>query len=780
MTSWTPLDPGIGDLASLSRYAQNLLDLAEALDQRARSINDALLERPTHWTGPSAEAWDAMIRPEIDAASTLATTFRTRNEAVLAYASSLRNIKADVAQNLATAHRSISLGTDNGITTTRDTQSGHYTCAITPTRALITPEQLPVLEAQLRSTQSALNGHAQDLDAIAARRRLADNTLGVALERPASWAAQHAAYTAMGLTDPLKMSKYRLTEAFIQDLDGLNLGEANADIRERDAQKINDFYDAFGGDPAVMSQLYSSLGGARINNLLLHLERSSPDPGDQSISLVEREWALDTARRIRDGFTLGSQGWDEHQARAFAESFFGLPAHPAPVTGAFLFDGREPLGENIAYALAEALDRYERIGGHGGAFNGSRALTPLERGRDDLFAADTAAAIFQQLAHHPEKAANFLNPDNFGDEFEARTKYWFAQRTWKDGLQAVTALALGTQKIPGGPLDTPPTPEGLRQAAGLAGQAMRLIDFKDKYGGVIFPGATSDNMSEFLAINLPGFMDGTLAGKTTGNFGFPFHQNEFDPDFYSPNIGQEDLGFWLGIAGQTAAGSTLLDLAYHKVNTTWTRDAVGVDPALGNDLIERLVQLRRLLDVNQLGTLEKFAGITEAHKQQARDRALSLLSLIPMGPSALVAKAVGTTMVKGVSTAVVKGGAATLIDATWGASKIKFYDAVDLGSPPPGLTQAQDIAAHRRATLALQEQYRIIQYAQAAYGYTPTPLPDGDQPDFGNTTAMREWVKNNWQGCEDAFQALHPRQNGPHYLWGMIYQGEEENNPFHY
>ena len=202
-----------------------------------------------------------------------------------------------------------------------------------------------------------------------------------------------------------------------------------------DLAKLDKFLSRFGAEQEAMSAFFRDLGGVGAANLFGALlsdpawQSSDPDSG--------------LPARLKQGLSAGSRGWSPDVAASFAGGFFGavIDQRQAGTVLAlgFVFSGAEnhPMGEHFTVAMANVIDRHERVNGE----------WPLIDSSGDTRLHDASGRVLQTLGQYPEPALNWLTPE--------RIKYWYGRRDCSpaDGFEGPSALWAGIQNVPGGPLD---------------------------------------------------------------------------------------------------------------------------------------------------------------------------------------------------------------------------------------------------------------------------------------------------------------------------------------
>ncbi|RXR25671.1 hypothetical protein EQW78_12205 [Oerskovia turbata] len=303
------------------------------------------------------------------------------------------------------------------------------------------------------------------LRALEEQRAAADSTFCAALaaDAPDGWSATYRALLAGGIDSTAEMSSTELAAAFA----GLADRVASGDASERELERLQAFFDTWGGSNDVMAQYFLKVGGETTVAMVDRLG------DDAQAGRVDPAAALLLAAGIRAALSTGSARWSPRTADRFAEQMLST----ASATGGggvaaigFLFSNplRAPLGETLAVAVADALDDQERnpLNASTGAWYdtspnaGGRFLAGLESGTNGNQVDDASGRVLATLGVYPDAAIAWLSADK--DDFatdgtlgDARLTYWFGQRDWSvgtsgDGFEGVHALWAGLQRAEGG------------------------------------------------------------------------------------------------------------------------------------------------------------------------------------------------------------------------------------------------------------------------------------------------------------------------------------------
>jgi hypothetical protein len=456
MSYYTTRRPDAGDLAVLTSLSAGFGAHADQARAAAGALTSASGELGADaWQGVSGDAWRAQVPvPEARLARVQAVA-ETFSRAVGSYVTVVAGIASD-----ATVQR------------TRLDEAEHVISRLywntEYTGSAICYDEDDRDRARRRVREQA----EQDmLDAWAALRALeeqraaADSTFcaTLAADAPDGWSTTYRALLAVGIDSTAEMSSTELAAAFA----GLADRVASGDASERELERLQAFFDTWGGSNDVMAQYFLKVGGGTTVAMITRLG------DDAHAGRIDPAAALLLAAGVRAALSTGSARWSPRTADRFAEQVLST----ASATGGggvaaigFLFSNplRDPLGETLTVAVADALDDQERnpLNASTGAWYdtspnaGGRFLAGLESGTNGNQVDDAAGRVLATLGVYPDAAIAWLSSDK--DDFatdgtlgDARLTYWFGERDWSvgtsgDGFEGVNALWAGLQRAEGG------------------------------------------------------------------------------------------------------------------------------------------------------------------------------------------------------------------------------------------------------------------------------------------------------------------------------------------
>lgn len=750
MSQWTPEKPGEGDTETLVTIAATLDLIAEASLQRGQITTTAVNLQPGFWTGAAANTWNSALSPALPRATTLASSLTSAANALRAYHDEVADIKLSAELNQKEAEAEVSNASHEGVRCyIRPTYGGTRCMANRTTLISAWDDDFERKEERALDYTGRLRRLDTALEMLATRRTTADSTLKNALNAAmgSDWSERYALFTSVGITDPGQMTGERLAEEFAVYLEGAVTGFTSG-LSEEELTRIEEFYRLYGTNESVLSVMYENLGGDGLRTVMQRLEERAT-AGNDSGEFIETT-LLPIAGQIRDGLALGSQNWSEKVSQNFADHLFGVEKGSTSYgqVSAFLFDGLKPFGPNLALALANSLDKSERILGrpvmdgtaeatdisrHSALLSRDRALT----GRDTSFPIDVASGVFTQLSHHPDQAVSFFSTLD-GVEASEKTDFWFKMRNWNDGHTAPVALIESFQRASGSLMSDPAHQDlgVLALTASLVGRGLTILD-KNIDDQPISEAATT-SIAKILALNLYDLQEttfslGTEPGDTFRNL---VRDAEGRLTGATLHVDIEIFTNWAGRAQQTLTGMSIIQEAAHLIDmhVAGTESA----PTEKNEQLLAAATMRGQIDVGLSLVDMRIAALQDAQQNQARELAFDVIGVIPW---------TARLRLPGAADAVASAG------TSWGLSAVS--DAL----LPHGLEDAKERAEANKEKLHGDEQYRLALMAIGSGVQTsapPPPLVEGEPAYI--TDAHRAWAEAEWANVASDFSQKFPEQ----------------------
>lgn len=649
MSQWTPEKPGEGDTETLVTIAATLDLIAEASLQRGQITTTAVNLQPGFWTGAAANTWNSALSPALPRATTLASSLTSAANALRAYHDEVADIKLSAELNQKEAEAEVSNASHEGVRCyIRPTYGGTRCMANRTTLISAWDDDFERKEERALDYTGRLRRLDTALEMLATRRTTADSTLKNALNAAmgSDWSERYALFTSVGITDPGQMTGERLAEEFAVYLEGAVTGFTSG-LSEEELTRIEEFYRLYGTNESVLSVMYENLGGDGLRTVMQRLEERAT-AGNDSGEFIETT-LLPIAGQIRDGLALGSQNWSEKVSQNFADHLFGVEKGSTSYgqVSAFLFDGLKPFGPNLALALANSLDKSERILGrpvmdgtaeatdisrHSALLSRDRALT----GRDTSFPIDVASGVFTQLSHHPDQAVSFFR-DGFAaldSQIPARVEYWLGDRQWKDGYVAPLAVTFALSSVDGGPYSDAPDLETSRLVAALTAMSLTGLgwnpEFKDSH--------VSDDARNTLALILSLYAEGFAQGldsdaQESSPTDWLWYKKFTDLEgkaAYSPGLSEQNYMLLLSIAQGSLEGTIIVDAGFETLNARYQYQVATASRSDLDTLANGLMHFRGLIDGSRNAQRLRSALVSDQNFNAARDGALSFLSSVPV------------------------------------------------------------------------------------------------------------------------------------------------------
>ncbi|MBD7982390.1 hypothetical protein H9623_15455 [Oerskovia sp. Sa1BUA8] len=456
MSYYTTRRPDVGDLTVLTSLSAGFGAHADQARAAAGTLTSASGDLGVEaWQGVSGDAWRAQVPVPATRLARVQAAAETFSRAVGTYVTVVAWIASDAAvqrTRLDEAEHVISrLYWDSEYT-------GSAFCYDEDDRARARQRVREQAERDVLDAWAALR-------TLEEQRAAADSTFCAALaaDAPDGWSTTYRALLAVGIDSTAEMSSSELAAAFA----GLADRVASGDASERELERLQAFFDTWGGSNDVMAQYFLKVGGETTVAMVDRL-------GDDALAgRIDPAVALLLAAGIRAALSTGSARWSPRTADRFAEQMLSTASATGGggvATIGFLFSNplRAPLGETLTVAVSDALDDQERnpLNASTGAWYdtspnaGGRFLAGLESGTNGNEVDDPAGRVLATLGVYPAAAIAWLSEDK--DDFatdgtlgDARLTYWFGQRDWSvgtsgDGFEGVNALWAGLQRSEGG------------------------------------------------------------------------------------------------------------------------------------------------------------------------------------------------------------------------------------------------------------------------------------------------------------------------------------------
>ncbi|WP_344103285.1 DUF6571 family protein [Myceligenerans crystallogenes] len=445
----------------------------------------------------------------------------------------------------------------------------------------------------------------------------------------------------------------------IKDMDPATIGNAVADrIRgvadgatHGDIEALTDLLDAFGND--IMNAAVLGAGAAVTAKAFQDLGRIASFSGEQS---ADRARALELAKDLRDAVAGASQTWNAEQARKFAHDLFGqIPDRPSAVAYLFADPDKDPMGEAVAVALADEIDRWERQrdGKTAGKFYHPDDARALDTGGPCLD--DPMARVLETLGGYPDAALEWLTtrePDPHGgtDLGQARVDYYYGTRNsadptpegtsaWAlgaadnatgDGFAGVAALWAGAQRAEGSLLDPGQSDPAVQEQVAdlstrifeqLAGNDALIAEGINAHGSEELATAVTQQLDQ-LAVNGIG---GTPTGVERADAALferygPEHGNYL---VHVVNAERDKIAAVIGVALTRPEGLAVAAAASaeygNRVAQSLIDDADVITTEEANRQADRVLQIDLAFEGSRIGALADAAARDEARVRQIID-----------------------------------------------------------------------------------------------------------------------------------------------------------------
>ncbi|HWR86566.1 MAG TPA: hypothetical protein VN200_11280 [Rhodoglobus sp.] len=737
--SWTNENPGDGDLGQMSSAATDLGTKRTTADTVAENVLSAdQAVNADVWSGVSTDAWRGRLTTGRQKVVDLAGVFGTVSTAIDTYRSTVSSIKSAAEpwrQQLWDAERRANMS---------------YVTSQDPTQ-----EQLDQIRQNQTNAQRDVEEAQRQLGILAGQREDADSALVSAVNGalPGDWPAVYSALVAAGFTD---MDQVGNTAAVQQMMTDLARGIGEGPVDPEDAAALTALMQLYGGDETIMSRHFDALGGDGTVDLINALgDWGANDPMNAAAAVA-------LAALTRSGLSVGSRNWSERTAEDFTDGMFDNRLESGDEIGYLFADSaNSPLGETLAIAAANAVDRLEReelfTWTNNDPFGGSW-LAVQEFGDEGNRVLDASGPIFSTLGEYPNAAYEWLTADGLGDD---RVQYWYHDRYehlyWYengreqpgyltlDRFEGLSELWFGSQQADGGPMfpgvDGPANPE---QAAILSSDIMQAL----VTNGDFTPDNISDRASAALAggfvVHLPGLaqypINGDLFGDITGG------AQQLPDGTWVPVLSEDQLAVFMGRAGSSESGYEVMSWGVSSYQETLLNMAMSSsDP---NDIqiaLDRMLDLQAAFEGSMAGQEIQSGQDADAEREAIVSGITGVLGAIPIpGIGSLVGG--GAEFVlnwgQGVALGHVTGGGSDAIAGWWA-------DQADQAVSNFQSAQDGELADSARFTIAssVYEYFSAMDAANAGTdGYQP--MLDGI-PAPGDADSRNQWYAENGAALQE-------------------------------
>jgi uncharacterized protein YukE len=762
--AWTNENPGDGDLGQLSSAATDLGTKKSTTDTVSQNVQsaDAAVNSDV-WSGASTDAWRTRLQKGRTKVSDLATVFGAVSTAVGAYRESVAAIKSAAEPwrtQLWDAERRVNM---------------HYIVSSDPS-----PEDLEQIQLQQNRAQRDLEEAQLELSRLAGEREEADSALVAAVNGalPGDWPAMYSALVAAGFTS---MDAVGNTAAVEQMMAELAAEIAEGPVDPEDAAALTAMMQLYGEDETIMSRYFDGLGGDGTVELITALgDWGASDPAVAAAAVA-------LAALTRSGLSVGSRNWSERTSEDFAEGMFSTGLYSGDEIGYLFSDSSDfPLGETLAVAAADLVDRYEReelqtwmeLRSGGGSW-----LAVTELGIAGNRVNDASGPIFSTLGRYPDAAYQWLTAaDGLGAD---RVQYWYNDRYdhmhWMDAgreqppyiyyahdkFQGISELFFGSQQATGGPWD-PDDPNPVADPAGAAGLTATIMNAlvgNDDFA----PGNLNDEASAALAgafaLNLPALSEYPLSAEYPPGVDGPSWAYEL-PDgsiLHIPVIDEQVLAEFLGVASSHPAGHDIVVSSVTMYQETLLNVAMASgSPQALEDALHRITDLQAAIVAADYGQQLEGAIASDENTEQIVSGVSLVVGALPI-PGILGEGFEGFTKVAlDFSQSVIVGGVTGEIWSGVGDAFATQTEQV-LAEIEAGREGAfADIA---RVTLATSV-YEYFAGVDAANAGTPgyVPVVDGIASPPNGTEDLYDWYLQNGGDLQESL--------------GVYINGGDDSNPF--
>lgn len=661
MTQWTVDDPGAGDPDGLRVQGARLDSLARQLAEACSVLRrhcEAL--GPDVWSGSAADALRSTSARHLADLTRLVDTVGPCASALYVYASAVQRIAEDAV--LARARRD-EAASDHARALRLISQ---YTSVPSGT---VSDRSIAAQRTARDAAKERLTAAGHTLQALADERASADARLLFDLHGVAEisdWSAVGAGLTAAGVHRPSDLSTAGLRDALLD----LARDVLEGDTSPATLAALQSLLDACADEPALLGAFFQRLGGKGTADLVSRI-------GTAVVTKkIDDADGLHLAVTLQSALSAASSLWTAGRARVFARDLVGA-SDGAAVVG-FLFGNpwTAPMGEHFTVAMADLVDRRERLGeGQWGAELASGALTlsnlqfPDRPGRG----ADPAGAVLQTLGNYPDAALSWLTaggPVAGADRAGAfpRIAYWAGERVWPeaDGYTAVTALWAGMQLATGGPNDP----------AGWNDDAWKVLAEANSAFTAAFlanPHVLPENLCDEARINLvvaitrllPQLREVPLQRyeDDRGPLTVTGVMSEFDAEMTLMNTTRDELAALFGLAGSSDAGSMALHRSISLLQSAMLGAAAAADSSYTPDMALRAVaDLQSILDGAVEGAAEGIAVRHDARVQSLIDGAVTAAGIVPLPGSGKAAEVLARAASSFLRTSVATWAGDALVD----------------------------------------------------------------------------------------------------------------------
>ncbi|WP_147795616.1 hypothetical protein [Cellulomonas sp. Y8] len=628
MTQWTVDDPGAGDPDGLRVQGARLDSLTRQLAEACSVLRrhcEAL--GPDVWTGSAADALRSTSARHLADLTRLVDTVGPCASAMYVYAGAVQRIAEDAV--LARARRD-EAASDHARALRLISQ---YTSVPSGT---VSDRSIAAQRTARDAAKERLTAAGHTLQALADERASADARLLFDLHGLAEisdWSAVGAGLTAAGVHRPSDLSTAGLRDALLDLARDILQGDSSAAT----LAALQSLLDACADEPALLGAFFQRLGGKGTADLVSRI-------GTAVITRkIDDADGLRLAVTLQSALSAASSLWTAGRARVFARDLVGA-SDGAAVVG-FLFGNpwTAPMGEHFTVAMADLVDRRERLGeGQWGAALASGALTlsnlqfPDRPGRG----ADPAGAVLQTLGNYPDAALSWLTaggPVAGADRAGAfpRIAYWVGERVWPeaDGYTAVTALWAGMQLATGGPNDPAGWKDDAWKALAEANSAFTAAFIGNPH---VLPEHLCDeariNLVVAITRQLPLLCEVPLMRliRETEDLAVADFMVEHDRNMALANITRDDLAVLFGLAGGSDAGADALRRSTSLMQSAFLGAASDGSGYSTDTAFSAVAALQAMLDGALKGSAEGVALRHDERVQSLIDAAVTAAGLVPL------------------------------------------------------------------------------------------------------------------------------------------------------
>lgn len=698
--SYASGNPGHGNTSEIHGFSVNqtsrVTHCADVSSRLAAILNS---EAAASWQSASATAWrERMVRviPTIDAAGAVAHDWAAAAQKYCDRLTTMTSQAATANHDINTAHSML------------------HAYEQMPPEITSTPQYVRNTHAYETDIRE---GH-QTLQYLESLRYGDDATCVYALNARGTggsftqWLSLQAMYGDAKSVADIRDAR----DALLSEYSELAAKIASGDASDEDIARFSRFMDGTAADPILASEFWLELGGEETRNLLVKLGYRASSGGLEDLEALRA-----IASRIRESLSVGSAGWTEDEASAFAESLF---FEAGPMSGldaiSYLFNDPEdsPMGAEFTVATATIFDQWERDPtwlGNGPVLVEMGGSPPLglvmfmeneDLGMWNATGVDPMSRVLETLGLYPDDALAWLTEgeadpywDSRWDEGssaptagEARIDYWFGERAWQfDGFTGAGALWDGALSATG----------GVRDAGGDPGsqvvidQMIASTNILDALGGAanttfipeaLAPGAQLE-FGQSLATLLPRLAEvpmDQVALASDVDRGYAERAILGTTDMIPvPAANKEDFTRVWGAVASTPNGLVLLDTAVggyaDQLQLVGLSGAPGAPTVL--DAFTRIAELEGFHQ-GSVGGAQALQGMRQdVAFQQAMDTVELGLALIPIpglgdipGVSSFLAET-GTQFAFDMASGMAEGAIKDAALARWGEGYVTALDS---------------------------------------------------------------------------------------------------------